>query len=644
MALNVTQKLIGSHLVHGRLEPGAEIGLRIDQTLAQDAAAALTMLEFEAMAMPRVRTELSVLYTERAPAHADAWHGDDLPFVQSACRKFGVWLGYAVNGASHCVHMERFGTPGRTLLGCDSHASAAGALGMLAIGAGSVDVAAALAGAPFEFDMPEILGVRLRGELPRWVSAGDLALELLRRHGAHGAAGRIIEFHGPGLLQFSAMDRHLLAHMGAQLGATSTVFPSDARAEEFLRAHKRTADWRELRADHGAGYDLEEDIELSVLEPLLARPGHPADVAPVTTLAGERIDQAQLGFAVHPGLRDFVIAALMLEGRRIHPDTAFDINPGSDPIFEALLDLGLLGKLVHAGARIHPPGCTGCIGSAPAHAPGPVALRARGADDPLYLCSVETAAASLLAGVITDPRRSGDEPPCFKEPPRLWARRETLIPPEASGTHVEIARGPGIRPLPELDPLPDALAGPVLIKVGDDLSSDDIMPSRARVVPIRGNIAALSELAFAPIDEDYYKRARQHRTGGSFVVAGLNYGQGSRHEHAALALHHLGMRAVIAKGFARDHWQSLVDFAVLPLTFLADEDYDQITRGDDLVMRGLRQALGSGSREIRCLNRTVDREFRLTHALSERQVRIVLDGGLINFLRARPRHEPRRVA
>jgi aconitate hydratase len=639
MDRNVTQKLIESHLVSGRMEPGREIGLRIDQTLTQDATGTAVMLEFEALGLPRVKTELSAQYVDHNLIQADFRNADDHLFLRSACQKYGVWYSRPGNGVSHPVHMERFGVPGKTLAGSDSHTPAAGSLGMLALGAGGLEVALAMAGEPLYFNMPHILGVRLVGELPEWVSAKDIILEMLRRYGVKGGVGKIIEYYGPGLETLTAMDRHVIANMGTELGATSTVFPSDGEVKRFLKKQGRERDWVELVADEDATYDAYDEVDLGELEPLIAKPSSPGNVVPVREVAGAEIYQAYIGSSANPGLRDLGIAALTIDGRQAHDRVSFDINPASRQILENLTDMGLLAKLIHAGARIHQAGCNGCIGMGQAPATGRISLRtvprnfpgrSGTKEDAVYLCSPETAVASALTGQITDPRDLDRPYPLFEEPGELIVNEEMLVPPLPEGTYIELEKGPNIKPLPQFDPLPDSLEGKALIVVGDNVSTDEIMPAGAKVLPYRSNIPEISRFVFDQIDENYSSRARQHQEQGHFVIAGENYGQGSSREHAALAPRYLGLRAVIAKSFARIHWQNLVNFGILPLEFVDKADSDRIVEGDLLALLGISRAIRDG-RQMELVNQTKGETYTVEHSLSDRQVEIVLVGGQINL-------------
>jgi aconitate hydratase len=647
MALNVSQKLIQGHLLDGDMVPGEMIGIRIDQTLTQDATGTLVMLELEAMELRRVRTEVSVQYVDHNLIQADFRNPDDHLFLQSACRRFGIWFSRPGNGVSHPVHMQRFGKPGKTLLGSDSHTPAAGSMGMLAIGAGGLDVAMAMAGHPFYLTMPKIWGVRLTGRFPEWVGAKDVILEMLRRHDVDGGVGYIIEYYGPGLKELSAMDRHVIANMGTELGATSTVFPSDAEVRKFLREQDRAEDWSELVPDPGAEYDRDEEINLSGLEPLIAKPSSPGNVVPVRELAGREIYQSYIGSSANPGYRDFAIAAQMVKDRHVADNVSFDINPTSRQLLEELIESGELSHLIHAGARLHQAGCNGCIGMGQAPASGKISLRtvprnfpgrSGTKEDLVYLCSPETATASALTGVITDPRTLEMSYPKVKISRKRIINLEMLIPPlsEEEAQQVQIVKGPNIQALPPLDALPDNLELPILLKVGDNISTDEIMPAGARVLPYRSNIPKMSEYVFEFIDPDYDKRALKHtQSGGHTIIAGENYGQGSSREHAALAPRYLGLRVVIAKSFARIHRMNLVNFGILPVAFEDPSLYDRLEVGDVITLDNLREQLAA-SVETRRLTARVpqkDLAFTVSHVLFPRMIDVVLSGGLTNWTR-----------
>ena len=645
MTLNVTQKLIQLHLLEGDLQPGGEIALKVDQTLLQDVLGTLVMLELEAMGVDRVRVEPAVQYVDHSLVQDNHLNADEHLFLRSACRRFGLWYSRPGNGISHPVHMQRFGKPGATLVGSDSHTPAAGSLGMLAFGAGGVEVALAMTGQPLHLRMPQVWGVHLTGRLPEWVSAKDVILEMLRRHGVEGGLGRIIEYHGPGLACLSAMDRHVIANMGAELGATTTVFPSDEATRRFLRNEGREEDWTEITADADAGYDLHEEIDLSRLEPLIAKPSSPGNVVPVREVAGLEIYQAYIGSSANPGYRDFAIAAHMVRGRQVHDRVSFDINPTSRQLLENLIAEGLLKDLVHAGGRLHQAGCNGCIGMGQAPASGHNSLRtvprnfsgrSGTREDSVFLCSPETATASALTGRITDPRDLGIPYPKVEPPKQPIVNTAMLVPPlpETESRQAALEKTPNITSIPQLGVIADDLSLPILLKLGDDISTDDIMPAGARVLPFWSNIPKTSEFTFEPVDATYPRRAKEVEEGGHAIVAGNNYGQGSSRENAALAPRYLGLAVVLARSFARIHWQNLVNFGVLPLTFADPIDYDRLQQGDVVQLTSVRAALRAG-RELSARLAGEGREILLRHDLSPRQLDLLLDGGVINWLRQR---------
>jgi len=646
MGKNVTQKLIESHLVEGQMQAGREIGIKIDQALLQDATGTLVMLELEAMHVDRVKTDVAVQYVDHNLIQEDNKNPDDHLFLYSACQRYGIWFSRPGNGVSHPLHQERFGKPGQTLLGSDSHTPAAGSMGMLAIGAGGLEVALALAGEPFYFRMPKIWNVVLSGKLPEWVSAKDVILEMLRRHGVSGGLGRVIEYSGPGLQQFSAMDRHVIANMGAELGATSSVFPSDGAVREFLRQQNREADWTELLADADATYDFRDEIDLSQLEPLIAMPSSPGNVRLVREVAGTEIYQAYIGSSANPGYRDLAIAAAMVRDKRVPPQVSFDINPASRQILENLMRDGHLAALIHAGARLHQAGCNGCIGMGQAPATHKISLRtvprnfpgrSGTPEDKVCLVSPETAAASALRGQITDPRSLGLPYVKIAEPMQPIINTAMFVAPldGENAQRVELQKGPNIASLPELAELADEMLLPVLLKVGDDLSTDEIMPAGARVLPYRSNIPKISAFAFEKIDPSYVERAKQQCSArGHVIVAGKNYGQGSSREHAALAPRYLGLRVVIAKSFARIHHQNLANFGVLPLTLADESEYEKLQAHDELRFSRLRKNLRAGAQLV-VENLTSEREFRVNYDLSPRAIEVILCGGLTNFIRNR---------
>jgi aconitate hydratase len=640
MAKNLTQKIVEAHLLEGRLVPGEEIGIRIDHTLLQDATGTMAMLEFEALGIDRVRVELAAQYVDHNLLQTDNKNADDHRYLQTACARFGIHFSRPGNGISHQVHMERFGVPGRTMLGADSHTPGAAGVSMLAMGAGGLDVALAMAGSPYYLPSPRVLGVRLTGELPEWVSAKDVILEMLRRYDVKGCVGKIVEYYGPGVKSLSATDRETIGNMGTELGATTTVFPSDERTREYLEAQGRGHGWAPLEADDGAAYDDHDEMDLSRLEPLSACPSSPGNVVPVREVAGVKVDQAIVGSSVNSSFRDLMVVARTVEGRAAHPDVSLHINPGSRQVMENVLNHGGLLALLQAGARIHQSGCLGCIGMGQAPGTGQVSLRtfprnfpgrSGTKNDRVYLCSPETAVAAALKGVITDPRDLGKEMvyPRIKDPDRYLLSESAIVFPSEEGRKTEIIRGPNIKPFPSLEALPETLVVEVALKVEDNISTDTIMPAGNTVLPLRSNIEAISEFVYYQIDPNFSKAAREK--GSVVIVGGENYGQGSSREHAALAPRYLGVRAKIAKSFARIHKANLCNFGILPLLFKDPRDYERLRRGARLVFREIRARIERGDRDI-----PVDIDaYRFTTILdvSARQRRSLLAGGTLNFVK-----------
>lgn len=644
MGLNVTEKLIKDHLLSGEMVPGNEIGLKIDQTLTQDATGTMVMLELEAMGLDRAKTEASAQYVDHNLIQVDSKNPDDHLFLQSAARRFGLYYSRPGNGVSHPVHMQRLAKPGKTLLGSDSHTCANGCMGMLAMGAGGIDVAMAIAGEPFYVKMPKVWGIKLTGKLPEWVSAKDVILELLRRHDVKGAVGKVIEYYGPGLESLSAMDRHVIANMGAELGATGTVFPSDNEIKRFLKEQGREEDWIELKADKDATYDIDEEIDLSTIEPLIAKPSSPGNVVPVTEVAGTPIYQSYIGSSANPGYRDFAITAEIVKGKQVAEGVSLDVNPTSRQMLTDLVKESHIASLLQAGARLHQAGCNGCIGMGQAPATGRNSLRTTPRnfpgrsgtkEDSVYLCSPETAAASALTGVITDPRTLGKNAPQVKEPKEVTVDTNLLEKPLPieEARNVELHKGPNIASIPEMDELPDNLEVPILLKMADNISTDEILAGGSRVLPYRSNLPEISKFCFEIIDPTYYKRGKETvDQGGHAIVGGFNYGQGSSREHAALAPRYLGLRVALVKDFARIHWQNLANFGIVPLTFKTKEDYDQLEQGDVLVLHDIRDKIKTSNEfmiEVKGKNKNIE----VNHLLSPRQIDIILAGGLINWVK-----------
>ncbi|ASK63694.1 aconitate hydratase [Virgibacillus phasianinus] len=644
MPLNVAQKLIKDHLVSGSIEKGKEIGLKIDQTLTQDATGTMVMLELEAMGLDYAKTEASAQYVDHNLIQVDSKNPDDHLFLESATRRFGLHYSRPGNGVSHPVHMQRLAKPGKTLLGSDSHTCANGCMGMLAIGAGGIDVAMAITGEPIYIKMPEVMGVELTGELPDWVSAKDVILEMLRRYDVKGGVGKIIEYYGPGLEHLSAMDRHVIANMGAELGATATVFPSDKEVKRFLKDQNREDDWIELKADKGATYDLNDTIDLSKLEPLVAKPSSPGNVVKASELKNTPIYQSYIGSSANPGFRDFAVAAEIVKDRQIADSISFDINPTSRQMLTNLVQEMHIASLLQSGARLHQAGCNGCIGMGQAPATGRNSLRTTprnfpgrsgSKEDSVFLCSPETAAASALTGKITDPRTMDFKYPKVKDPKDPNVDDRLLDKPLSydDAQKVELIKGPNIVSIPEMDALPDELNLPILLNVGDNISTDEILAGGARVLPFRSNLPEISKFTFEAVDPTYYDRGMESKDrSGHAIVGGYNYGQGSSREHAALAPRYLGLRVVIVKDFARIHWQNLVNFGVVPLVFANEEDQHKLSQGDILEFKDLRNKI-QNSNEFSVSIKGKSDKIDVRHTLSERQVNIILHGGLINWIR-----------
>jgi len=640
----LTQKIIESHIREGEMTPGSLVGLRIDQTLTQDATGTMVMLELEALGIDRARTDLSAQYVDHNLLQEDHKNPEDHLFLKSACERFGLWYSRPGNGVSHPVHQAHFGVPGLTLLGSDSHTCAAGAIGMLAIGAGGIEVALAIRGEPFFVRMPEVWGVELTGELPDWVSAKDVILEMLRRHDVKGGVGRVVEYYGEGVKQLSTMDRHVICNMGAELGATTSIFPSDDITKAYLETYGRGAAYRPLAADANATYDHNDRIDLSTLEPLIAMPSSPGNVVPVSEVAGEKVYQSYIGSSANPGYRDIAVVAKIVENRAVHSEVSLDINPTSREILEQLTRDSHIASLIHAGARLHQAGCNGCIGMGQAPPEYGYSLRTvprnfKGRsgteDDKVCLCSPETAAAAALTGVISDPRTLDMAYPKVGEGRAMTARDDLFVPPlpldEARDT--DLNKGENIASLPDFDEVPDRLRLPVLLRVGDNISTDDIMPAGANVLPFRSNVPSISRFVYRPLDKEYVARADETLDTGHVIAGGENYGQGSSREHAAIAPRYLGLRAVIAKSYARIHWQNLINWGVLPLVFKRPEDLDTLEQGATLSCDNVReQMLEEGG--VTWNVEGSDKTIATTHNLTPEQLDILLSGGIINHRKA----------
>ncbi|MCA1905226.1 MAG: aconitate hydratase [Desulfarculus sp.] len=635
MARNLAHKIIADHLREGVLEPGQEIGLGIDQTLTQDATGTLAALEFEALGLDRVRTEVSVSYVDHNLLQTDFKNPDDHRFLRTFAARFGLWFSPPGNGICHQLHLLNFGRPGATLLGSDSHTPHCGGLGMLAMGAGGLDVAAAMAGYPFFLPCPRVLGVRLTGQLAEGVTAKDVILELLRRLSVKGGVGLVLEYFGPGVAGLSVSQRAAICNMGAELGATASLFPSDERTRDFLAAQGRPQVWRELAADPGAEYDRVEEIALDRLVPLVACPSSPDNVRPAAELGDVAVEQVIVGSCGGGSYEDLMTLALALKGKTIAPGVNLYVNPGSRQALAQLAAAGGLQDLLAAGASIFQAGCLGCIGMSQAPATGSASLRtfprnfpgrSGTRDDRVYLAGPRVAAATALAGHLADPRDLEPLPPL---PPAPDLRPEALVPPLADGAGVEIVRGPNIAPFPVLEPLPADLTCQVILKLGDNITTDHIMPAGSKILPLRSNVPAISQHVFAAVDPEFAQKAQA--AAPVAVVGGENYGQGSSREHAALAPRYLGVRVKLAKSFARIHRANLFNFGIVPLVFADPADYDRLETGARLEFPGLAQAIAEGREIIPC--RLEGRELGLILDASPRERRLLVAGGLLSLIR-----------
>jgi aconitate hydratase len=636
MGKNIVQKIFSSHLVAGKLKAGQEIAISIDQTLTQDATGTMAYLQFEAMGIPRVKTNLSVSYVDHNTLQTGFENFDDHLFLQSVAKKYGIYFSKPGNGICHQVHLERFGIPGETLLGSDSHTPTCGGLGMIAIGAGGLDVAIAMAGGPFYITMPKVVLVRLAGALRPWVTAKDVILELLRRLTVKGGVGKIFEYGGEGVNTLTVTERATITNMGAELGALTSVFPSDAQTKKYLKMQGREDKWNPVKAASTAQYDEVIEINLSELEPMIARPHSPDNVCKVSEIKGIKVHQVCIGSCTNSSYHDLMVSASMLRGRKVHPDVSLTISPGSRQVLEMIAKNGALADMIASGARLIEVACGPCIGMGQSPPSGGISIRTFNrnfegrsgtADAQIYLCSPETAIASAINGVISDPRDFG-EAIVIKYPKKFIIDDSMIIPPAEKSEDVEIIRGPNIKPLPKKEPMPDTLKGDVLLKVGDNITTDHIMPAGAKVLPLRSNIPTISEFVFEKVDKDFVKRAKEK--GGGFLIGGVNYGQGSSREHAALAPMYLGVKAVIAKSFARIHRANLVNFGILPLTFENENDYNLFDLGDTIELSDIKNRLKSKAK-ITLRNVTKSKEVKITHTLTSREIDILCVGGLLNY-------------
>ena len=616
------------------MKAGEDISVKIDQTLTQDATGTLAYLQFEAMKIPRVKTELSVSYIDHNTLQEGFENFDDHLFLQSFAAKHGIYFSKPGNGICHQLHTERFAKPGKTLLGSDSHTPTSGGVGMLAIGAGGLDVALAMAGEPFNLSMPKVVRVELKGKLKDWVSAKDVILELLRRLTVKGGVGKVFEYAGEGLKNLEVPDRATICNMGAELGATSSIFPSDSVTKAFLKLEKREKYWVELVADKGAVYDEEVVIELDKLVPLAAKPHSPDNVEAISKLKGIKVHQVIVGSCTNSSYRDLMSVWHILKGKKISNDVSFAIAPGSRQVLELLARNGVLADIIRSGARILESACGPCIGMGQAPCTAGVTLRTfnrnfKGrsgtADASVFLVSPEVAAYSALKGVISDPKELGKMPK-IKLPALIAIDDSLIIPPAKTGGKLEVIRGPNIKPLPEFNKPEEKVSGKVLIKLKDNITTDDIMPAGAKILPLRSNIPAISEYVFSKLDKDFLKRAKE--AGGGFIIGGTNYGQGSSREHAAIAPKYLGIKAVIAKSFARIHMANLINFGILPLTFVSENDYEGLSEGDKLEIAGFRS--GIEKEEFVVKNLSKNNSFKVKVSLNLRQKEIILAGSLLN--------------
>ena len=641
MGLTLTEKILKAHIVDGEFVKGSEIGIRIDQTLTQDATGTMAYLEFEAMGVPRVRTERSVAYIDHNTLQSGFENADDHRFIGSVAKKHGIYFSRPGNGICHQVHLERFGAPGKTLIGSDSHTPTGGGIGMIAIGAGGLDVAVAMGGGAYYITYPKIVNVKLSGALRPWVSAKDVILEVLRRLSVKGGVGKVIEYTGEGVKSLSVPERATITNMGAELGATTSIFPSDETTRQFLKAQGREDVYTPLSADEDAVYDELVEIDLSALEPMAACPHSPDNIKNARELAGMKIDQVCIGSCTNSSLMDMMKVAHILKGKTVHPDVSLSIAPGSKQVLNMLAQNGALSILIDAGARILESACGPCIGMGQSPNSGGISLRTFNRnflgrsgtkDGQVYLVSPELAALSAVNGVFSDPTELPDDFR-FEMPEKFVVNDNMIVPPasEEDIDKVEILRGPNIKPYPDTAPLADTIECGVSLKVGDNITTDHIMPAGAKILPLRSNIPAISNYCFTVCDEKFPERAKE--MGKSVIVGGSNYGQGSSREHAALAPLYLGVKAVLVKSFARIHRANLVNAGILPLTFVNEADYDKIDEGDILLLEDLREKVAKGDTEYTVINKTKGIEIPVLCELSGRTANIMLAGGLLDFTR-----------
>lgn len=638
MAYTLAQKIIKEHLVSGEMKAGSEISIRIDQTLTQDSTGTMAYLQFEAMGIDRVKTKRSVAYIDHNTIQSGFENADDHKYIQTVTNKHGIYFSRPGNGICHQVHLERFGIPGMTLLGSDSHTPTGGGLGMLAIGAGGLDVAVAMGGGAYYVTMPKILNVKLIGRLRPWVTAKDVILTVLRMLSVKGGVGKILEYTGEGVKTLTVPERATITNMGAELGATTSIFPSDEATLAFLKAQGREADFTPLCADPDCVYDEEITVDLSEIEPLAAQPHSPDNVLEVRKIGQIKVDQVAIGSCTNSSFVDMMKVASILKGKTVHPDVSLVIAPGSKQVLTMLAQNGALADMVAAGARILESACGPCIGMGQSPKTDAISLRTFNRNfegrsgtvsAQVYLVSPETAAASAITGVLTDPRELGDAPQ-VQMPSEFLARDNMVVAPAENSSEVEVVRGPNIKPFPLNTKMPEIVSGKTLIKVEDNITTDHIMPSNAKLLPYRSNIPHLAEFCLTPCDPEFPKRAKENN--GGFIIGGVNYGQGSSREHAALAPLYLGIKGVLAKSFARIHMANLINSGILPLVFKNEADYDDIAMGDELCIENAPAQIAAGE-EITVKNLTKGTEYVTILTASDRQKEMLYAGGLINFIK-----------
>jgi aconitate hydratase len=642
MGKNITQKILEEHLVEGKYEPGKEIAIRIDQTLTQDATGTMAYLQFEAMGIPRVKTELSVSYIDHNTIQVGFENADDQRYLQSIAAKYGILLSRAGNGICHQVHLERFGKPGKTLLGSDSHTPTAGGVGMIGIGAGGLDVAVAMGGEPFYLTCPKLTKINLKGKLRPWVSAKDVVLKVLEVFTTKGNVGSVFEYGGEGVKTLSVPERATITNMGAECGVTTSIFPSDEITKQFLKAQGREEDWVEVKADEDAEYDRVVDIDLSEIVPLVAYPHSPGNIKTVKELSGMKVNQVCIGSCTNSSYKDLMTVAKILKGKKVNQSVSFVISPGSKQVIENLAREGVLADLYSTGARITEPVCGFCIGNSQSPQTEAVSIRTSNRNffgrsgtksANLYLTSPETAAAAVITGEMTDPRDLGVDYPQVEMPEKFYIDYSMILSPSETPEEVQIYRGPNIGEPPSNPPIPAKISGVVTIKVGDKITTDHIIPAGSRM-KYRSNVPKYSEFVFEVVDDTFYKRAVENRDKGkhNIIVGGLSYGQGSSREHAALCPMFLGVKAVIAKSFERIHSANLINFGIIPLTFKKEADYDEIGSGDEIQIPNIREVI-SKNKPLIVKNLTKGKDFEINYELSERQKKILFAGGMLSYIK-----------